>query len=299
MNKVFLGISLLFLIGSFFLNLQFSKAGYRMKLQKEKYADVLNFKGRFLDPGEWTGDAAETKKLADASIYSEKAASYKQQSILYMWIALGSYLIYLLISFFFSKRDNDKKLIPLGLTCIALACLHIGLTYPMMEITALERNLDIGALPIKTKVMGFSVDLNIEQVFKGDMVFYYQSKSVVELVQILFEQRNWVVAVSILSFSILFPLIKLFCTSLLIFGDRFAQNKFVNFFVKHAGKWSMADVFVVSVFLAYLAFSSMQVGINTESKVLLGLYFFLGYCLLSIYSSHIILSNRQLNENIA
>ena len=38
MNKIFLGISVLFLIGSFILNLQFSKAGYRMKLQKEKYA---------------------------------------------------------------------------------------------------------------------------------------------------------------------------------------------------------------------------------------------------------------------
>ncbi len=294
MNKLFLGFSLLFLIGSFILNLQFSKAGNRMKLAKEKYADVLNFKARFLDPGEWTGDIAEKQKLEKASTYSATANEYKAQSSMYGWIAIGSYALYMIIAFLFSRKEDDNNILPFGLTCVALACLHVGLTYPMMEITALERNLDIGALPIKTNVMGFSVDLNIEQVFEGDMVFYYQSKSVLELVQTLFVQKNWIVAISILSFSILFPLIKLLSTCLLLFGDRFKQTGFVNFFVKYAGKWSMADVFVVSVFLAYLAFTSMQVGITTESKVLMGLYFFLAYCLLSIFSSHLILRQNKI-----
>lgn len=295
MNKVFLGISVLFLIVSFVLNLQFSKAGHRMKLQKEKYADVLNFKGRFLDPGEWTGDTAEKEKLKDAAVYAENAKQYQQQSRTFMWLALASYLLYFIITFLFSKKSESHHMWPLSLTVVALACLHIGLTYPMLEITALERNLDIGALPIKTNVMGFSVDLNIEQVFRGDMVFYYQSKSVLELVQTLFSQKNWVVAISISSFSILFPLIKLLSTCLLIFGDGFRQNSFVQFFVKYAGKWSMADVFVVSVFLAFLAFTNMQVGISTESNVLMGLYFFLGYCLLSIFSSHLILREPKIS----
>jgi len=202
MNKLFLGISVLFMVGSFILNVQFSTAGHRMKLQKEKYADVLNFKGRFLDPGEWTGDTAEKTKLSEAAKYTEKAKKYRQQSNLYMWIALGSYLLYMVITFFFMRKNGGAYVLPFGLTCIALACLHIGLTYPMLEITALERNLDIGALPIKTNVMGFAVDLNIEQVFRGDMVFYYQSKSVLELVQTLFSQKNWVVAISILSFRL-------------------------------------------------------------------------------------------------
>jgi hypothetical protein len=293
MNKLFLGISVLFMVGSFILNVQFSTAGHRMKLQKEKYADVLNFKGRFLDPGEWTGDTAEKTKLSEAAKYTEKAKKYRQQSNLYMWIALGSYLLYMVITFFFMRKNGGAYVLPFGLTCIALACLHIGLTYPMLEITALERNLDIGALPIKTNVMGFAVDLNIEQVFRGDMVFYYQSKSVLELVQTLFSQKNWVVAISILSFSIIFPLLKLLSTCLVIFADRFKNNSLVNFFVRYAGKWSMADVFVVSVFLAYLAFSNMQVGITTESKVLMGLYFFLAYCLLSIFASHLILRTNK------
>ena len=293
MNKSFIGVSILFLLGSFILNTQLSTAGHRVKNQKEKYADVLNFKARFLDPGEWTGDTAERDKLAKANVYAEKAIAYQGQSNLYMGIALSTYLIYLLFTFFFARSKPDQGILPFGITVLALACLHIGLTYPMLEITALERNLDIGALPIKTNVMGFSVDLNIEQVFRGDMIFYYQSKSVLELVGTLFEQKNWVVAISILSFSILFPLLKLIFTCLMLFAGRAGNSSIGHFFVRYAGKWSMADVFVVAVFLAYLAFSNMQVGITTESNVLAGLYFFLGYCLLSILSSHLILKKKN------
>ncbi len=293
MNKIYLGISIVFLIGSFILNSQLGRAGHRVKMQKEKYSDVLNFKARFLDPGEWTGDAAERNKLAKANEYAQKAKTYQSQSNMYMWVVLGSYLVFLLITFFFARSNTEQGILPFGITILALACLHIGLTYPMLEITALERNLDIGALPIKTNVMGFSVDLNIEQVFEGDMIFYYQSKSVLELVGTLFEQKNWVVAISILSFSILFPFFKLLFTCLMLFGKRFSESGVAAFVVKYAGKWSMADVFVVSVFLAYLAFSNMQVGIMTESNVLLGLYFFMGYCILSIISSHLILKKDK------
>lgn len=293
MNKIFIGISALFLIGSFILNTQLSKAGHRVKIQKEKYADVLNFKARFLDPGEWTGDTAERLKLSKAEEYTQKAISYQSQSNLYMGIVLASYVGFFLLTVFFARSNTEQGIVPFGITMIALVCLHIGLTYPMLEITALERNLDIGALPIKTKVMGFSVDLNIEQVFEGDMIFYYQSKSVLELVGTLFEQKNWIVSISILSFSILFPLLKLIFTCLMLFAGRASNNALAQFFVKYAGKWSMADVFVVAVFLAYLAFSNMQVGITTESNVLPGLYFFLGYCLLSILSSHLILKKRN------
>lgn len=293
MNKIFLGISVIFLIGSFVLNTQLSKAGHRVKIQKEKYADVLNFKARFLDPGEWTGDTAEKNKLEKANQYAQKAKTYQGQSKLYMGIVLATYVIFLLLTFFFARSNPEQGILPFGITMIALACLHVGLTYPMLEITALERNLDIGALPIKTKVMGFSVDLNIEQVFDGDMIFYYQSKSVLELVGTLFNQKNWIVALSLLTFSILFPLLKLIFTCLMLFGGRVSNNGIAQFFVKHAGKWSMADVFVVAVFLAYLAFSNMQVGITTESAVLPGLYFFLAYCLLSIFSSHLILKKSK------
>ena len=68
----------------------------------------------------------------------------------------------------------------------------------------------------------------------------------------------------------------------------FRDSKFVKKTVGKIGKWSMADVFVVATFLSYLSFSNMDSGIDTEAKTLVGLYFFLAYCILSIASSQII-----------
>jgi len=283
MKNLFYIISIIFIGACLFSNTKLIQAGSRMKVQKENYADLLNFKGRFLDPQEWVGDEAEALKLKRAAEIQDKVVIYKNKSKTYFWIILGLNIVFL--AFVFFVYSLYKKYIVLGLLISALMCLHVGLMYPMLEIMAFERDLDIGELPIKTNVMGFNVDLKVSQKFDGDMVFYYQSKSVVELVQVLFQQKNWIVAIAIMAFSILFPLLKLFGTIGILYSDAIKNSKFVNFFVKHAGKWSMADVFVVSVFLAFLAFSNMQVGIKTESNILLGLYFFLAYCVLSMLSS--------------
>lgn len=283
MKERFYIVAAIFLAASIYLNFNLIKAGNRVKVQKENYADILNFKKRFLDPNEWLGDDAEQRKLASANAITAKVERNQKKAWTYLWIIIGLHLVFL--AFVLYGYTLYKNYLILGILISALACLHIGLMYPMLEITALERNLDIGQLPIKTNVMGFNVDLNVAQKFEGDMIFYYQSKSVLELVQVLFEQRNWLVAISILAFSILFPLFKIIGTILLLFSKNMKDSKVVNWFVKHSGKWSMADVFVVAVFLAFLAFSNMQVGIQTTSSVLLGLYFFLAYCVLSIWSS--------------
>jgi hypothetical protein len=47
----------------------------------------------------------------------------------------------------------------------------------------------------------------------------------------------------------------------------------------------MADVFVVANILAFLSFQNMSTGIDTETNVLFGLYFFAGFVILSIFSS--------------
>ena len=47
----------------------------------------------------------------------------------------------------------------------------------------------------------------------------------------------------------------------------------------------MADVFVASSFLVFLSFNNMNVGVQNDSKVLFGLYFFLAYVVISITAS--------------
>lgn len=94
-------------------------------------------------------------------------------------------------------------------------------------------------------------------------------------------------------FSVLFPVSKVLLSLVRIFRSRPLESKWSKFWLLKSGKWSMADVFVVAVFLSYLAFNSMQIGVQTESKALPGLYFFLAYCILSIGSSGLITSEEH------
>lgn len=258
------------------------------KAAKERYAESLFFKDRLFAPEEWTGAQAANPFLLKAQEQQrgiDKRRSAVQQ---HLWMLLGVILIYSIYTLFLYARNKNAKALSFGMICVAMICLYAGLFSPMLEIAAYERNLDLGKIPIKTKVFGMEVDFQLEKKFEGDLYFYYQSKSVVELIQLLFQQRNWVVGVSILMFSILFPLSKVLLSLVSIFRNRPLESKWSKFWLLKSGKWSMADVFVVAVFLSYLAFNSMQVGVKAESNALAGLYFFLAYCLLSISTSSLL-----------
>jgi uncharacterized paraquat-inducible protein A len=54
------------------------------------------------------------------------------------------------------------------------------------------------------------------------------------------------------------------------------------------GKWSMADVFVVGIFIAFLA---GQANPNMHAALHHGFYWFLAYCLISILSSQVLRLN--------
>jgi uncharacterized paraquat-inducible protein A len=132
-----------------------------------------------------------------------------------------------------------------------------------------------------------------------DVTVYEQTRSILGTVRELWRSDDRLVAFLILTFSILVPVLKasILFTSLRVKSEA-ARWKLVRF-VDSIGKWSMADVFVVAVFLAFLAtrdqaqantfvvpvlFQQVEVGMETHLTSTLGpgFYFFLGYCLLSI-----------------
>ena len=67
-----------------------------------------------------------------------------------------------------------------------------------------------------------------------------------------------VVGVLILLFSILFPISKLISVEwYLLGGEKIRANKWIQFFAFKSGKWSMADVMVISMFMAYIGFNGI------------------------------------------
>ncbi|HTR32018.1 MAG TPA: paraquat-inducible protein A [Puia sp.] len=130
---------------------------------------------------------------------------------------------------------------------IALILLLVGLTTPMIDIDARINSLSF-------ELLGQTV------AFKNQVIFF-QSKSILDVVRILLTTGKYdsiFVGILILAFSVLFPIAKLVSTGIALLSQRkWARNKVIHFFAFQSGKWSMADVMVVAIFMAYIGFNGI------------------------------------------
>ena len=59
-------------------------------------------------------------------------------------------------------------------------------------------------------------------------------------------------------FSVIFPITKLVTANIYLLGKvKIRENKFVKFFAFKSGKWSMADVMVIAIFMSYIGFKGI------------------------------------------
>jgi len=130
---------------------------------------------------------------------------------------------------------------------ISLIFLLTGLAAPMIEI-------DVRIDKINFLLIGKNIQFH-------DQILFYQSKSIIDVVRILIETGkadSIFVGILILVFSILFPVCKLLSTYFyLLARGKWRTNKIVKFFAFKSGKWSMADVMVVAIFMAYIGFKGI------------------------------------------
>ncbi|TNE56165.1 MAG: hypothetical protein EP338_00945 [Bacteroidetes bacterium] len=124
-----------------------------------------------------------------------------------------------------------------------------------------------------------------DQVFPGKTYFYYQNKGILDVVSLLWNQGSKTIACAISLFSLIIPFFKLSFSLLFLFSrtDRFKRLKA---FMSKLSKWSMADVFVIGIFMSYLSFNQMSPGVEVDAGALLGLYFFVAYVLVSLSLSY-------------
>ncbi|HET9362119.1 MAG TPA: paraquat-inducible protein A [Vicinamibacterales bacterium] len=126
----------------------------------------------------------------------------------------------------------------------------------------------------------------------GDVEVYQQTRSIIGSIENLYDVGSPVPATLILLFSVVVPFTKaaLVGWAVLVSGDE--RGRRTMRFVEAIAKWSMADVFVVGLFIAYLAAEATQ---RVEGSTTLGLvafdarfgpgfYWFAAYCLLSLAS---------------
>ncbi|OJJ18047.1 hypothetical protein BKI52_29795 [marine bacterium AO1-C] len=287
-NRFFILMTFVYLIAGLTSTYFMVKNAQAYNKQKTQYTETLNFQDRLLNAREWMFASEWDKKRVEADkIFAEARVNY---TLAKRWGYLNAavLVIYLiLILLFFRVNSLFYKKMSIGFISIAFVCLVAGIFTPMLEIDAFSKNLEI---PLKTKVnLGITkVNVDLSKTFEGRMYFYYQNKSITGLIELLFQKKNWIVGGAILAFSVLVPLVKLIFSLLLLFSGIARNSDWIKRLISSIGKWSMADVFVAAIFLAYLSFQNMNSGINTESNPLLGAYFFLAYCLFSISSTYFI-----------
>ena len=127
----------------------------------------------------------------------------------------------------------------------------------------------------------------------GEVEVYTQTRSILGAVRNLYDVGSPIPATLILLFSVVVPLTKALLVVAAAFMRDVAGRQRVLNFVAAIGKWSMADVFVVALFITYLAAEATQsVPGQAGSAPLMafdasfgaGFYWFAAYCLFSLAS---------------
>ena len=121
----------------------------------------------------------------------------------------------------------------------------------------------------------------------ADVEVYTQTRSIIGSAQRLYEVGSPVPATLILLFSVIVPVTKGLLVVLAMFLGSSARDGVLRF-VSAIAKWSMADVFVVAILIAYLAAIASQgtpgspAVIAFQASFGIGFYFFAAYCLFSL-----------------
>ena len=118
-----------------------------------------------------------------------------------------------------------------------------------------------------------------EIAFLGRVVLQFESKGIITTIHKLFLVENYFIASLLLLFSVLLPVLKILLSLIAVQFGHSRMRRASVLLVKVIGRWSMTDVFVVAVLLAFLTADTAQI---TDASLGQGLYFFAAYGLLSI-----------------
>ena len=211
-------------------------------------------------------------------------------------------LVFFIVSFF------GKQLSPVAfftLATLLMVLLVSGVTLPMIDLEA--------------KISEMSFVLLDHPVKFTDQIIYFQSKSVLDVFMVMItnpELQMKIVGILIVMFSVVFPVLKMISATIYYFDvKKLKQNKIVQFFVLKSGKWSMTDVMIIAIFMAYIGFNGIissqlgELGKDNESVMLLatngtslqaGFFLFFGYAMLALVFSELLVHKAHVysEENV-
>lgn len=189
----------------------------------------------------------------------------------------------------------SRKLLTLALITIAIGLLYPGVTLPVLTLSGTVEKSRIATLGIELvtvqagaqtgQILGMiSSFLGFDQI-EGQLLVYSSTRSIWGTVESLASSGHLPVALLIVLFSLVIPTCKLLlqAATLLITHDALR----VSLLSLNAvlSKWSMADVFVMGLLVAFLAGGAADQAddiLAMQGTLGPGFYYFLAYCLFSV-----------------
>ena len=154
---------------------------------------------------------------------------------------------------------------------------------------SIEKLFETGDIVVASTILLFSIIIPVVKTLSLAFVAMFMrnnfAHSIVKFFKLIGKWSMvdvFVVASTILLFSLIIPVVK---TLSLAFVAMFMRSNFAHSIVKFfklIGKWSMVDVFVVASFLVYLTLNKGNV---SRAEVEVGLYYFLAYVIVSMFVS--------------
>ncbi len=212
--------------------------------------------------------------------------------------------------------EISRPVTPIIVIIVSLALLIPGVTQPMLTLTGTieksqitETGIDLIVDSIVEKALKKDIEKSEEDERKkagrlvgmvtgmlglknitGEIEAYKKTRSIAGTIKELFRSGNGIVAFLVMLFSIIIPGTKIL---LLLLGTYFQELMISrkSLSINNAiSKWSMADVFVIAIIVAYMAVNASAMGglLNLHGDFEPGFYFFLGYCIFSILSTQLI-----------
>lgn len=205
---------------------------------------------------------------------SHLTQSLKQEASIaawWSWFLFSLSLIYI-VAVITIHSDFRTRSVLFALTSVSTIFFVVGIAAPAMIIVTIPNVTSISLT----------------------FVLQHEMRSIISVIVGLFSSGHWVIGILITTFSIITPFAKTSLTLVAITTKSPSVNLKITKFLHTIGKWAMADVFVAAVFLACFALTSLQA---TKAIPCRGLYYFAGYCLLSMVTSLLLANLNFTDEN--
>jgi len=225
------------------------KPGNRADAQIKNVLQVLSL-------GLYRGASDQEREM---TIVAELAETHELRALQWAWLLFALCVIFLVSKagqYGRGTRFFASPVFVLHLLGVASVFLLVGLLAPILSLVAYT-----------------------DVLLLGKVVFKYESKGILTTIVELVRRDNVFIAALLFTFSFITPLTKHVLTLLALrCANRTVRERYVKFLCA-IGKWSMADVLVVAIVLAFFVAGADQF---SDSWLGVGLYFFAGYCLLSL-----------------